>query len=103
MTDVVIVAATRTAIGSFGGSLAGIQATDLGALVIRALMEKTGIAGEEVNEVLMGQVLTAGAGQIRTALDLINRPVSGTLFVVILMVMGFIIWTSIRNRRNHFQ
>jgi len=63
MTDVVIVAATRTAIGSFGGSLAGIQATDLGALVIRALMEKTGIAGEEVNEVLMGQVLTAGAGQ----------------------------------------
>jgi len=63
MTDVVIVAATRTAIGSFGGSLASIQATDLGALVIRALMEKTGIAGEEVNEVLMGQVLTAGAGQ----------------------------------------
>jgi acetyl-CoA C-acetyltransferase len=63
MTDVVIVAATRTAIGSFGGSLASIQATDLGALVIRALMEKTGVAGEEVNEVLMGQVLTAGAGQ----------------------------------------
>ena len=63
MTDVVIVAATRTPIGSFGGSLASIQATDLGALVIRALMEKTGIAGEEVNEVLMGQVLTAGAGQ----------------------------------------
>ncbi|CUS41404.1 3-ketoacyl-CoA thiolase @ Acetyl-CoA acetyltransferase [hydrothermal vent metagenome] len=63
MTDVVIVAATRTAIGSFDGSLASIQATDLGALVIRALMEKTGIAGEEVNEVLMGQVLTAGAGQ----------------------------------------
>ncbi|MDB2574033.1 tripartite tricarboxylate transporter permease, partial [Planktomarina temperata] len=47
--------------------------------------------------------LTAGAGQIKTALDLINRPVSGTLFVVILMVMGFIIWTSIRNRRKHFQ
>ena len=47
--------------------------------------------------------LTAGAGQIKTALDLINRPVSGTLFVVILMVMGFIILTSIRNRRKHFQ
>ena len=47
--------------------------------------------------------LTAGAGQIKTALDLINRPVSGTLFVVILMVIGFIIWTSISNRRKHFQ
>jgi len=39
--------------------------------------------------------LTAGAGQIKTAVDLINRPVSGTLFVVILMVIGFIIWTSV--------
>ena len=47
--------------------------------------------------------LTAGAGQIKTALDLINRPVSGTLFVVILMVIGFIIWTSIKNRRESYQ
>ena len=47
--------------------------------------------------------LTAGAGQIKTAVDLINRPVSGTLFVVILMVIGFIIWTSIKNRRDSYQ
>ena len=47
--------------------------------------------------------LTAGSGQIKTAVDLINRPVSGTLFVVILMVIGFIIWTSITNRRESYQ
>lgn len=63
MTEVVIVAATRTAIGSFGGSLAGIQAVDLGARVIKSVMEKTGVAADQVDEVLMGQVLTAGAGQ----------------------------------------
>ena len=63
MTDVVIVAATRTAIGTFGGSLAGVQATDLGVTVIRALLDKTGIDPAAVNEVLMGQVLTAACGQ----------------------------------------
>lgn len=47
--------------------------------------------------------LTAGSGQIKTAVDLINRPVSGTLFVVILMVIGLIIWTSIKNRRTEYQ
>ena len=47
--------------------------------------------------------LTAGAGQIKSAVDLINRPVSGTLFVVILMVIGFIIWTSLKNRRTEYQ
>ena len=47
--------------------------------------------------------LTAGAGQIKTAVDLINRPVSGTLFVVILMVIGFITWTSIKNLRESHQ
>ena len=63
MTDVVIVAATRTAIGTFGGSLASVQAADLGATVIRSLLEKTGVDGAQVNEVLMGQVLTAACGQ----------------------------------------
>jgi len=61
--DVVIVAATRTAIGAFGGSLASISGSDLGATVIKALLEKTGIAAEQVDEVLMGQVLTAACGQ----------------------------------------
>ncbi len=63
MTDVVIVAATRTAIGSFGGSLASLSATQLGATVIGALLENTGVKGEQVDEVLMGQVLTAACGQ----------------------------------------
>lgn len=63
MSDVVIVKALRTAIGSFGGSLAGIPATQLGATVIKALIEQTGIDPASVDEVIMGQVLTAGAGQ----------------------------------------
>ena len=63
MQDVVIVAATRTAVGSFQGSLAHVPAVDLGAAVIRRLLEKTGLDGAQVDEVIMGQVLTAGAGQ----------------------------------------
>ena len=63
MNDVVIVAATRTAIGRFQGSLAGVSAIELGALVIRRLLDSTGLAGHEVGEVIMGQVLAAGAGQ----------------------------------------
>ncbi|WP_262138528.1 acetyl-CoA C-acetyltransferase [Pseudomonas sp. Marseille-Q5117] len=63
MQDVVIVAATRTAIGSFQGSLASVSAVDLGAAVIRQLLEQTGLDAAQVDEVIMGQVLTAGAGQ----------------------------------------
>lgn len=63
MQDVVIVAATRTAVGSFQGSLAHVPAVDLGAAVIRQLLEQTGLDGTHVDEVIMGQVLTAGAGQ----------------------------------------
>ncbi len=63
MQDVVIVAATRTAVGSFQGSLANIPAVDLGAAVIRQLLAQTGLDGELVDEVILGQVLTAGAGQ----------------------------------------
>lgn len=63
MQDVVIVAATRTAIGSFQGSLASIPAATLGATVIRALLEKTGLSADAVDEVILGHVLTAGAGQ----------------------------------------
>ena len=47
--------------------------------------------------------LTAGAGQIKSAVDLVNRPVSGTLFVAILLVIGFIIWTALKNRRTEYQ
>ena len=63
MKDVVIVAAKRTAIGKFGGSLAKVSAPELGATVIQALLAETGVAGEAVDEVILGQVLTAGAGQ----------------------------------------
>jgi len=61
--NIVIVAALRTAVGSFGGGLAGIPAKDLGATVVKALLDKTGIKPEQVDEVILGQVLTAGAGQ----------------------------------------
>ena len=61
--DVVIVAATRTAVGKFGGSLAKIPAAELGAKVIKSLLQKTGIQPDQVSEVILGQVLTAGDGQ----------------------------------------
>jgi acetyl-CoA C-acetyltransferase len=63
MTDAVIVAATRTAIGSFMGSLAEVPAVSLGAAVIRALIERTELEGTAVDDVIMGHVLTAGLGQ----------------------------------------
>jgi len=62
MTDVVIVAAGRTAVGSFNGTLAKTPAADLGAHVIRELLARTGIAPAQVSEVILGQVLTAGIG-----------------------------------------
>ena len=63
MNEVVIVAATRTAIGSFQGSLSAIPATELGAAVIRRLLEQTGVDAAQIDEVILGQVLTAGSGQ----------------------------------------
>jgi acetyl-CoA C-acetyltransferase len=63
MSDVVIVAAARTAVGKFGGSLAKIPAADLGAHVIKGLLTQTGIDPNLVSEVILGQVLTAGVGQ----------------------------------------
>ena len=61
--DVVIVAAGRTAVGNFSGTLSGIPATELGAVVIKGLLEQTGVAADQVDEVILGQVLTAGVGQ----------------------------------------
>ncbi|TBW07938.1 acetyl-CoA C-acyltransferase [Azotobacter chroococcum] len=63
MKEVVIVAATRTAVGSFQGSLANIPAAELGAAVIRHLLEQTKLDAAQVDEVILGQVLTAGVGQ----------------------------------------
>jgi acetyl-CoA C-acetyltransferase len=63
MNEVVIVSAVRTPIGSFNGSLAGISATQLGGFAIKAALERAGISPEQINEVLMGNVLSANLGQ----------------------------------------
>jgi len=63
MTDIVITSAVRTPIGAFGGSLSGLQASDLGNIVISEALSRSQVGGEDVSEVVMGQVLTAGTGQ----------------------------------------
>lgn len=63
MTQIAIVAAKRTAVGSFGGGLASVSADALGATVIRQLLADTQVSGADISEVIMGQVLTAGQGQ----------------------------------------
>jgi acetyl-CoA C-acetyltransferase len=63
MREVVIVAAARTAIGKFGGALAKIPAPELGAVVIKEVLRRAGVAADQVDEVVFGQVLTAGSGQ----------------------------------------
>lgn len=63
MSQVAIVAAKRTAVGNFAGSLASVSADELGATVIRQLLADTGLSADQVSEVILGQVLTAGQGQ----------------------------------------
>jgi acetyl-CoA C-acetyltransferase len=63
MEDIVIVSAARTAVGKFGGTLAKIAAPELGAAVIKSLLARTGLTADQVGEVILGQVLAAGAGQ----------------------------------------
>jgi acetyl-CoA C-acetyltransferase len=63
MTDIVIVAAARTAVGKFGGTLAKTPASELGATVIVELLKRAKLSGDQINEVILGQVLTAGVGQ----------------------------------------
>lgn len=63
MKDIVIVSAVRTAIGRFGGSLAKVSATELGAIVIKEAIARAGLKNDQIGEVIMGQVLAAGAGQ----------------------------------------
>ncbi|MGQ7791727.1 acetyl-CoA C-acetyltransferase [Faunimonas sp. B44] len=63
MTDVVIAGAARTAVGSFNGSFAAVPAHELGAVAIAGALERAGVAPAEVNEVILGQILTAGQGQ----------------------------------------
>jgi len=63
MEEIVIVAATRTAVGKFGGSLSKVAAPELGAAVIKNLLDRTGVGADQIGEVIMGQVLAAGSGQ----------------------------------------
>jgi acetyl-CoA C-acetyltransferase len=78
MSNAVIVAAARTAIGKFGGSLAKVPASELGAIVIKEVLARAGVKPEQVDEVIMGQVLTAGVGQnpARQAVIKAGLPVS---------------------------
>ena len=62
-TDIVIVAAARTAVGKFGGSLAKVAAPELGAAVVADLLRRANLSGDQINELIFGQVLTAGTGQ----------------------------------------
>ena len=61
--EVVIISAVRTPIGSFGGALASLSATELGAIALKGALEKAGVAGAEVNQVIMGNVISANLGQ----------------------------------------
>ena len=61
--DIVIVSAARTPVGAFNGALSSLPAHELGKLAIKAALERAGVAGEQVSEVIMGQILTAGQGQ----------------------------------------
>lgn len=77
--DAVVVSAVRTAIGSFNGSLSGISATQLGAIVIQGALEKAGVSGDLVDEVIMGNVLQAGLGQNPTRQAAIKAGLSETI------------------------
>ena len=63
MLEVAIVAAKRTAVGNFAGTLASVPADELGATVIRQLLLDTSVAPDQISEVILGQVLTGGQGQ----------------------------------------
>ena len=78
-TDIVIVAATRTAVGKFGGSLAKVPATELGAAVIQELLKRAKLTGDQIGEVIMGQVLTAGVGQNPARQALIKSGIPDTV------------------------
>jgi acetyl-CoA C-acetyltransferase len=83
-TDIVIVSAARTAVGSFNGSFADQSAHKLGATAIKAALDRARIAGGEVDEVIFGHVLTAGAGQntARQAAMAAGIPDSATALVI---------------------
>jgi len=82
MTDVVIVAATRTPVGSFNGVLSAVPSFTLGEVVIRELLKRSKVDAKEVDEVILGQILTAGCGQNPARLAAVNAglPIESTAF-----------------------
>ena len=80
--DIVIVSAVRTPVGSFNGALAPLAAHELGAIAVKESLSRAGVAAEEVDEVILGQILTAGAGQnpARQAAIAAGIPVERTAF-----------------------
>jgi len=82
--EVVIVGAARTAIGAFQGGLAGVIAPKLGSTAIKAALERAGVSPEQVDEVILGQILTAGAGQntARQAAVAAGIPVEKTAYAI---------------------
>jgi|TARA_R110002124_G_scaffold80789_1_gene213633 acetyl-CoA C-acetyltransferase len=82
MSEVVIASAARTAIGAFNGGLSSVPAHYLGEVAIRAALERAGVAPEDVNEVIMGQILSAGAGQNPARQAAVNAgiPVEATAY-----------------------
>ena len=84
MTDIVIAGAARTPVGAFNGGLSSLPAHELGRIAIAAAMERAGVAPEEVDEVVMGQILTAAAGQnpARQAAIAAGIPVDRTAYGV---------------------
>jgi len=79
MRDVVIVSARRTAIGAFRGGLGSLRADQLGTAVIKALLEETGVAADQISEVVLGQVLTAGSGQNPARQSAINAGIPASV------------------------
>jgi acetyl-CoA C-acetyltransferase len=79
MSEVVITAALRTAVGKFNGAIAKVPASDLGAQVIKALLAQTGVEARQISEVIMGQVLTAGIGQNGARQALIRAGIPDTV------------------------
>ena len=82
--NIVITAAVRTAVGTFRGSLKEMQASDLGALVIKAAIKKSNLTPDDIDEIIMGQVLTAAAGQnpARQAAIKAGLPVEKTAYII---------------------
>src|SRR4029079_6378046 len=84
MTDVVIVSAARTPVGSFNGAFGALPAHELGAVAIKAALERAKVSPEDVDEVILGQVLTAGEGQnpARQAAMAAGIPQEKTAYVI---------------------